>query len=196
MKYYLRDLHQDMVEAWDRFFSQEPDVEVSSGEILEGPRADAIVGPANSFGFMDSGIDVTYSEYFGRALGENLRAVLKNQYDGELPVGQAVTISTWTKDYPYLISAPTMRVPMVVAGTVNAYLAFRAVIREVARFNKEQADRGLANRINSVLCPGLGTGVGKMRPGVCARQMYFAYRVCEKKDPVYIPAPYTAYGMH
>ena len=29
----------------------------------------------------------------------------------------------------YLISAPTMRIPLDVSKTVNAYLAFRAIIR-------------------------------------------------------------------
>ena len=33
------------------------------------------------------------------------------------------------KQIKYLISAPTMRVPMDVSKTVNAYLAFRACLR-------------------------------------------------------------------
>lgn len=33
------------------------------------------------------------------------------------------------KPIKYLISAPTMRVPEDVSDTVNAYLAFRAVLR-------------------------------------------------------------------
>ena len=32
------------------------------------------------------------------------------------------------KPIKYLISAPTMRVPMTISDTVNSYLAFRAVI--------------------------------------------------------------------
>lgn len=73
-----------------------------------------------------------------------LQALLKEKYNGELLVGQAVIIKTLSssdsdkkfedskfnegKLIEYLISAPTMRVPMDVTHTVNAYLAFRAVI--------------------------------------------------------------------
>lgn len=73
-----------------------------------------------------------------------LQALLREDYNGELLVGQAVIIKTLSpndsskkfedpkfnegKLIKYLISAPTMRVPMDVIHTVNAYLAFRAVI--------------------------------------------------------------------
>ncbi|MFX6036105.1 hypothetical protein ABTE74_22215, partial [Acinetobacter baumannii] len=81
-----------------------------------------------------------------------LRQHLADFHDGELPVGEAVTVPTNHKDFPILISAPTMRVPTIVSGTVNAYLAFRAVVRIVKDYN---LGAGLANPIRSVLCPGL-----------------------------------------
>jgi hypothetical protein len=59
---------------------------------------------------------------------------------------------------------------MDVSQTVNAYLAFRAAIRAVKLHNIETE-----SPIVSLLCPGLGTAVGKMAPGVCARQMHYAY---------------------
>jgi hypothetical protein len=31
--------------------------------------------------------------------------------------------------------------------------------------------------IRSVLCPGLGTAIGRMDPQACAQQMYSAYRI-------------------
>ncbi len=45
-----------------------------------------------------------------------------------LKVGQAAIIETEDPQnvIPYLICAPTMRVPEIVSGTSNAYLAFRA----------------------------------------------------------------------
>ena len=74
-----------------------------------------------------------------------LQALIRVDYDGELPVGQAAIIKTLSSNdndkkfenpkfnegklIKYLVSAPTMRVPMDVIHTVNAYLAFRAVIR-------------------------------------------------------------------
>lgn len=80
-----------------------------------------------------------------------LQAFLKQNHDGELPVGLAVIIETLSPDdnekkfknpefnegklIKYLISTPTMRIPMNVSDTVNAYLAFRAVIR-AGQFNE------------------------------------------------------------
>lgn len=143
---------------------------VSEGDIFAEP-SDAIVSPANSFGFMDGGIDLVYSLRFGWALQERLRALLRAEHDGELPVGQAVIVETDDPAFPLLISAPTMRVPMDVSRTVNAFLAFRAVIRSVHAWN-----RTASRPIDSILCPGLGTAVGRMPAEACARQMHHAYR--------------------
>jgi hypothetical protein len=70
-----------------------------------------------------------------------------------------------------------MRVPGDVRGTPNAYLAFRAVIRAVKRWNGDCVENGQPS-IDSVLCPGLGTMIGKMDPNVAAFQMAQAYKVC------------------
>jgi len=169
MKYLLRDRNMTMVEAWRSEFARAPDVEVSHGDIFD-VSADAVVSPANSFGFMDGGIDLVYSHHFGWGLQERLRERLRSEFDGELPVGQAVIVETRDSAIPFLVSAPTMRVPMDVSGTVNAYLAFRAVIRAV-RLHNESGQPPIA----SVLCPGLGTAVGRMPPQACARQMHYAY---------------------
>jgi O-acetyl-ADP-ribose deacetylase (regulator of RNase III) len=169
MRFLLRDRSIDVVEAWRREFSAAPDVEVSHGDIFDVV-ADAIVSPANSFGFMDGGIDLVYSRRFGWALQERLQELLGREHDGELPVGQAVVIETGDPAIPFLISAPTMRVPLDVSETVNAYLAFRAAIRAVRQHNQDAE-----SPIESLLCPGLGTAVGRMAPEVCARQMHHAY---------------------
>jgi O-acetyl-ADP-ribose deacetylase (regulator of RNase III) len=169
MKYLLRDRNVAVVEAWRIEFAQAPDVEVSHGDIFD-LSADALVSPANSFGFMDGGIDLVYSQHFGWGLQERLRERLRSEFDGELPVGQAVIVETLDQKIPFLISAPTMRIPMDVSDTVNAYLAFRAVIRAVRSHNASKE-----RPIESVLCPGLGTAVGRMPPQACARQMHYAY---------------------
>lgn len=86
-----------------------------------------------------------YINHFGWQMQHRLQAFLKQNHDGELPVGLAVIIETLSPDdnekkfknpefnegklIKYLISTPTMRIPMNVSDTVNAYLAFRAVIR-------------------------------------------------------------------
>lgn len=72
-----------------------------------------------------------------------------------------------------------MRVPMDVSQTVNAFLGFRGVIRAVQAWN-----RTASRPIESVLCPGLGTAVGRMHPDACARQMRWAYRTSHLGQPV------------
>lgn len=81
MKVLLRDLNEAVVEAWRAVFGDDPDVEVSHADIF-GARADAIVSPANSFGFMNGGIDLVYSEFFGWDLQKRLRAYLRNSHGG------------------------------------------------------------------------------------------------------------------
>jgi O-acetyl-ADP-ribose deacetylase (regulator of RNase III) len=168
----LRDINREMATAWEEAFDAVEGVEVSQGDIF-GERADAIVSPANSFGFMDGGIDMVYTRRFGWGLSKRLRAHLAEVHHGELPVGQAVIIPTGDVDLPWMISAPTMRVPGDVAETVHAYLAFRAVLRSVEQFNA--AGHG---PIRSILCPGLCTAVGRMPFRRAARQMRHAHDVC------------------
>jgi O-acetyl-ADP-ribose deacetylase (regulator of RNase III) len=122
---------------------------------------------------MDGGIDLVYLQRFGWDLQDRLQSHLQKHHDGELPVGQATVVETFDPAMPYLISVPTMRVPMNVAETVNAYLAFRAAIRALKQHNASSD-----SRIEAVLCPGLGTAIGRMPAGQAAKQMAAAYRTC------------------
>ena len=168
----LRDISAEIVQAWQKYFMGIANVRISQGDIF-GSSADAIVSPANSFGYMDGGIDLVYLRRFGWELQTRLQTHLRTDHHGELPVGQATIIETFDQDIPYLVSAPTMRVPMNVADTVNAYLAFRAAIRAIKQHNREQPDT-----IRTVLCPGLCTAIGRMPPEIAARQMAAAFEVC------------------
>ena len=84
-------------------------------------------------------------------------AIAWDEHDGEMPVGQAVIVETGLDQVRYLISAPTMRVPMNIESTVNVYWAFRAILRAVREHNRLHP-----GSIRSVLCPALGTGEGRM----------------------------------
>lgn len=169
LRLLLRDIKTDLVEAWEEAFGAVPEVEISEGDIFQRT-ADAIVSPANSFGFMDGGIDLAYSRHFGWELQARLQVRIRKDFGGELPVGVAAIVETDHPDIPFMVSAPTMRVPMVVDETVNAYLAFRAALLAVQAHN---ATGGA--KIASILCPGMGTAVGRMRSETCARQMRAAY---------------------
>jgi len=153
-----------MARAWASHFGPQPNVQVHEGDIL-AQQADAILSPANSFGFMDGGIDLAYSHFFGWSLQDRLQETIRTEHAGELPVGNVVVVPTNNNDIPYLVSAPTMRVPGNIADSVNVYLAFRAALLAV-KVSKE---------INSLLSPSLGTGVGGMPVERAARQMYAAY---------------------
>jgi len=166
---HLRDINTGVVKAWERAFKDVPGVSVSRGDIF-AHGADAVVSPANSFGYMDGGIDLLYSKYFGWELETSLRVLLSDQHYGELPVGQAVLLATGHEAIPYLVSAPTMRVPMNISQTVNVYLAFRAALIAVLAHN------AIADApIRSLLVPGLGTGIGEVTPERAATQMWLAY---------------------
>jgi O-acetyl-ADP-ribose deacetylase (regulator of RNase III) len=179
---HLRDLGRPLIDAWNQEFADVPSVRTSCGDIFsEKPgqvgvndpidvKADAIISPANSFGFMDGGIDAVYTFQFGDGLQQRLQAVIERDFGGELPIGMAVIVPTMHEDIPWCISAPTMRVPRNVAETVNAYLAFRAALRAVLAHNANS----LAP-IRSILCPGLATAVGHMPVARCARQMRVAW---------------------
>ncbi len=166
---HLRDMNPAVVAAWRVAFADTPDVELSCGDIFESA-ATAIVSPANSFGYMDGGIDLVYSRFFGWDLQMRLRALLAERHYGELPVGQAVIVPTGHVAIPFLVSAPTMRLPTNIGRTVNVYLAFRAALIAVLEHNATDA-----TPIDSVLVPGLGTGIGEVPPERAARQMRLAH---------------------
>lgn len=171
-----------MIQAWREAFAGADRVTISQGDIFSnkagmiGPadgidvRADAIVSPANSFGFMDGGIDAVYTYQLGRQVQERLQALIAAEHHGEIPIGQAVIVPTSRPEIPWCISAPTMRTPAGVASTLNAFLATRAALQAVLAHNAA----GLPP-ITTILCPGMGTGVGHMPPGRCARQMRAAW---------------------
>lgn len=160
----------DLFYAWKKHFADCADVEIIDGDIL-AQSADALVSPANSFGYMDGGLDLKISQKLGWDIEAKARQKLLAEFYGELPVGNALIVETGISQFPYLISAPTMRVPMDVSNTVNAFLAFKAILVEVQKFNSQK------QRIHSLVCSGLGTGEGKMSAEHCARQMREAYEV-------------------
>lgn len=167
MKIILAGLAGEILDAWTEFFGREENVSIVEGDITK-LKCDAMASPANSFGFMDGGLDYALSERFGWDLEKRLQKQIKELPEGELLVGQAIVLETGDKDVPFLISAPTMRIPtnFNIDTSVNAYLAMKAILI------KAKAD----DRISSVAIPGLCTGVGRMQPLIAARQMFQAYK--------------------
>ena len=177
MKLILRDRHPEMAEAWSKAFrginQDNLQLDIGCGHVFDRTAADVLVSPANSFGFMNGGIDAVYTTRFGVELQERLQARLRQQMNGECAVGDAEMVSIDNDtDFKYLVAAPTMYVPQVIVGTINVYSAFRAVLRAVGRYNQFQPS---SSQLESILCPGMGTGIGQVPYDVCAFQMRKAY---------------------
>jgi len=132
------------------------------------------VSPANSFGFMDGGVDMLFSQHFGWHVQERLQQLIVSKHHGELLVGAAEIVETNSRQIPYLIAAPTMRVPMILGNTINPYLAARAsllLIKQGRFAGGHLSGEPVASYVDSVAFPGLGTGVGRVGPNTCARQV-------------------------
>jgi len=135
-----------------------------------------------SFGYMDGGLDLRISQFFGWHVQERLQELIRSKHHGELIVGQAEIVKTDHAQIPYVISAPTMRVPMILGQTtVNIYLATRAILLLV-KYGVLEDSTKVNSVVETVAIPGMGTGVGKVPPTICARQMKIAFEeVIEKK---------------
>jgi len=173
MKILIVDIDEAIVDAARRELGALEGFEVRQGSILDAG-CDAVVSPANSFGFMDGGIDLVYSERFGWDLQRALQQRIMDRHHGELLVGEADIVETEDASIPYLIAAPTMRVPSNIEETTNAYLAMRAVLLLVKHGSLDDGRR-IRDAVKTVAMPGLGTGIGRMPPKKCARQMRQAW---------------------
>ncbi|MBB4969158.1 O-acetyl-ADP-ribose deacetylase (regulator of RNase III) [Saccharothrix violaceirubra] len=145
--------------------------------------AEAVVSPANSSGWMRGGIDAVYARAFP-LVEANVRSAVLALHGGELPVGEAVLVPTGEIEPQWLVSAPTMRRPAETLpdDTVHPYLAARAVLR-LWRDGRLEDGRPIRSVIRTLVMPGLGTGIGGVAPGTCARQVAAAW------DEVFSPLP-------
>jgi O-acetyl-ADP-ribose deacetylase (regulator of RNase III) len=174
VKIILTSREDGLTAAWTKHCADLPDVFVHSGSILDVV-GDAVVSPANSFGFMDGGIDALYTKHFGRKVQDRVRGEILKHHHGELLIGAAVIVPTDDEKIPFLIAAPTMRVPMILPkDTINPYLATRAVLLLIryGQFTAGQyAGTPIRDHIRAVAFPGMGTGVGKVPAETAAHQV-------------------------
>jgi O-acetyl-ADP-ribose deacetylase (regulator of RNase III) len=85
-------------------------------------------------------------------------------------VGLAEIVRTGHTKVPFLISAPTMRVPMSIPDTVNVYLATRAAMILV-KYGELDDGTKVNGAVKTLAMPGMGTGIGRVSPRIAARQM-------------------------
>jgi O-acetyl-ADP-ribose deacetylase (regulator of RNase III) len=165
---------EPLARAWEAQLQGRPGIRVHHGSVLDVP-VQAVVSPANSFGWMRGGIDAVYAEAFPN-VEQTVRSGVLAFHGGELPVGEALIVPTGVPAPAWLISAPTMRSPgeLLPADTVHPYLAARGVFR---LWRNGLLDEGVLIRqvVRSIGLPGLGTGVGGVSPETCARQVLAAW---------------------
>ena len=169
MNIVLADIEGNLINAWNDIASNNSNITTYQGSIFE-VECDALVSPANSFGFMDGSLDFEISEFFGWHVQNRLQEAIKSKHNGELLVGQVEIVPTDHTSIPYVISAPTMRGPMDVRGTANPYLAIRGVLLAV-KHGVFKDGTPVKDRIKTIAFPGMGTGVGQITPTVFAKQM-------------------------
>ena len=174
-KLILIDPKEELCEAWRISFEIYPEVEIINGRFEQVEAYDCMVSAANSFGLMDGGVDLAITNYFGSSLQSRVQQIILEHYNGEQPVGTSFIIGTNHQLHPFLAHTPTMRVPMPINSTDNVYLAMKAMLQAIRRFNKD------GDKIQTVLCPGLGTATGRVPFAEAARQMELAY--CYHKNP-------------
>ena len=186
MNIILTSVEDALADAWERFCGDLPFVSVHRGSIFD-LSCDAVVSPANSYGFMDGGIDALYTLEFGWQVQERLQALIQDKHHGELLVGAAEIVETNYAALPFLVAAPTMRVPTILRDSVNPYLAARAALLLVKHGVFDEgayAGEKIADFVGSIAFPGLGTGVGRIGPNTCARQVRAAIdAVVSEQEP-------------
>lgn len=185
MKIHLVDYNEELCSEWKKEFEGCKDVSVICGNFFKVP-TDCWVSPANSFCFLDGGIDEHIRKHYEKNNFDIQRKAWDfavEKFNGEILVGQAAYIPVYVPDrivykqeefLPDLIIAPTMRVPMKLPhDSVNVYLAMRAILlklKEVNPTSKRNSDNEF-----TVTISGLGTGIGQLPYNICARQMRLAY---------------------
>lgn len=182
---------EPLARAWESVVGKvSGPVSVHHGSVLD-VGADAVVSPANSYGWMRGGIDAMYTKAFP-GIEQRVRSAVLAYHGGELPVGEALAVPTGEPMPMWLISAPTMREPgeQLPPDTVHPYLAAKAVFTlwaEGTADTTEGADGGetvaaagggavpLRDVVTTIALPGLGTGVGGVAPATCAHQVAAAW---------------------
>ncbi|MCI0743337.1 MAG: macro domain-containing protein [Gemmataceae bacterium] len=165
----LGDINAEISQAFAAEFGEVPGVEVVCGNLLDSS-CDGIVSPANSFGDMGGGIDKAIDDFHRGEAQRRVMAAIAERFFGELPVGAALVVELQASRFPFVVAAPTMRIPGGVQGSINAYLSMRAALVAVLKHNCQGG-----RQIRSLAVPGLGTGVGGLGYEEAAEQMRAAY---------------------
>lgn len=163
---------QQEYKEWKNFYNDHPIISINYGNIFNYS-ADCMVTAGQSYGMMDGGID-GHTNYFFDMIESRVQSAIIDKWRGEIPVGAAIVLPTpQNQKFKYLCYAPTMRVPMNVATTINAYLAMRGALVECSKYPD----------IKTIAVPMLCRGVGRMACKDILTQIRHAYDTFTNPTP-------------
>ena len=125
---------------------------------------DAIINPANSYGYMGGGVAGAIKHIGGNEIEKE--AILK----APINVGSAVATTAGKLPCKFVIHAPTMKKPAMKIGVENVKLATKAAL-----------DLAYKLKLKSVAIPGMGTGVGRVPKKDAAEAIISISKEFEKK---------------
>jgi O-acetyl-ADP-ribose deacetylase (regulator of RNase III) len=160
-----------MCEAFRLRFQGLPGVRVVRAMFQELDSHDCFVTAGNAFGIMTAGIDAAVVNRLGEGLMRRVQQRILDDYLGEQPIGTAFVVPTGDASIPFLVHAPTMRVPGSIEGTDKVYCATWAALLAIQAHN-----RTAEQPIEVAALPAMGTGFGGVPFDEAARQMAAAYR--------------------
>ncbi|MFC9898379.1 macro domain-containing protein [Nocardia sp. NPDC127579] len=170
LRVVLTDIESEVVSAWLAAFADNPEIEIHRGSILD-QRVDAWVSPTNSRGLMDGGVDGVIKRHLGAGIQLRVQRAIRDQFDGRLPIGSAVCVSSGATNPKFLISTPTMETSAEnVSETLNVALACAAAFQAIHQQNSAEP-----GSIRSVALVGLGARTGQVPARVCANLMWTGY---------------------
>ena len=126
---------------------------LKKGDITQ-EACDAIVNPANSFGIMGGGVALAIKKAGGEEIEKEARK------KAPIPVGKAVATLAGKLKCKFVIHAPTMEKPGEKIPLKNVKLATKAALELAKKLE-----------IKSIAFPGMGTGVGSIKPENAAKVM-------------------------
>jgi len=168
------DPNQSLIKALKQEFEPYSRVGTHIGRFEDVP-FDCVVSPANSFGLMDGGVDEAITMYFGQQMMDRVQEKVIEHFAGEQPVGTSMIVRGTEIDDPnvkFVAHTPTMMIPMNIGHTTNVYMAFKSMLLAVEAHNKNHSEYP----INIVVCPGMGTGAGRVPYLRAASAMREAYQ--------------------
>jgi O-acetyl-ADP-ribose deacetylase (regulator of RNase III) len=134
---------------------------LKKGDITE-EECDAIVNPANSSGYMGGGVALAIKLKGGKEIEKE--AIQK----APIKVGNAIATKAGKLKCKYVIHSPTMQKPGEKIPLENVKLATRAALRLARKL-----------KIKSIAFPGMGTGVGGVKPEDAAKVMLKEFKKFE-----------------